>query len=700
MKEQYRSNRVSGLSSFLDTPTRAREQSSDAPRRQPGAILKTACLTALAVCLWFAFSPAGFAAANTPLNGSSPRPFYVFAHNPNDLDSVTNALLNGCNAFEPDIDTKTCGGKTFLIDFDPDGGGIAACDQTKWVEWCDAVHDLALQFPQLALVVVDIKSDAAKASFGSEIIDTVHNHLNTNGVDLNIIYSVAKIGHGEVFDNIIGKLGPREGVQVDADDSPDAVLGYFFGRDYFENIGYGDGTATPGPDLPRAIDRASFLRATIGEPKAVTYVYTLSTESSMHSFINAGVDGIIVTDGSQTELADIVTNSHPEIRMATRNDNPFHTLYETYGLEIITSNVQDAGTDADLTFTLHGCRGSATITVNTGYINALLNSGRMEAGNTDWITIPSADLGQLTSITVHHNGNPNDNWQLQEIRVSSLRWVGMNIGHSREYTATFNQVIKMGETFNRPLTPNFTLPAPTIQCPPAQIVPNDLNQCGAVVTFAPEVKGLCDDVTAVCVPPSGGLFPIGATPVSCYATNTSGGGSAPCTFTVTVQDTQAPVIACPAPIVVNATSSTGAVVPFAVTATDNCGVTVVSTPASGSVFAIGDTTVQSTATDSSANQASCSFNVHVKGAAEQTADLLLAVNSLNLSKPGVKKALLFQLNAALASLQSNNLLAACGSLQSFIGLVLAQRNNTISSSDADYLIAAAIQIRAVIGCTP
>ena len=67
---------------------------------------------------------------------------------------------------------------------------------------------------------------------------------------------------------------------------------------------------------------------------------------------------------------------------------------------------------------------------------------------------------------------------------------------------------------------------------------------------------------------------------------------------------------------------------------------------------------------------------------------------------GVKSALLFQLNATLASLQSNNLAAACGSLKSFIDLIEAQRNKTISSSDADLLIAAAIQIRAVIGCTP
>jgi hypothetical protein len=661
---------------------------------------RLAWVGALAAQLLAGFAPAAEAAASTPLNGSSPRPFYVFAHNPNDLDSVTNALMNGCNALEPDIDTKTCGGKTFLIDFDPDGGGIAACDQTKWVEWCDAVHDLALQFPQLALVAIDIKSDAAKSWYGSEIMDTVHNHLNTNGVNLNVIYSVPGTNHGEVFDNILDKLGPREGVQVDADDSPDNVLGYFFARDYFENIGYGDGTSTPGPDLPRAIDRAAFLRATIGEPKAVTYAYIVSTESSMHSFINAGVDGMIVTDGSQTELVNLVTNKHPEIRLGTRDDNPFHPQYESYGLEVVTSDVADAGTDADLTFTLHGCRGSATITVNSGHFNALLDSGRMEQGNTDWITIPSANLGQLTSITVQHNGNPNDKWQLQEIRVSSLRWLGMNLNHTREYTAAFNQVFVEGDTFGRPLTPNFQLPAPTIQCPSPVTVPNDLNQCGAVVSFSPLVDGPCDNVTAVCLPPSGTLFAIGVTPVTCYATNNVDSGSAPCTFIVTVQDTQAPVITCPPPTVVNATGPAGAVVSFAVTAADNCSVTVVSTPASGSVFAIGDTAVQSTAADPSANQASCSFNVHVKGAAEQTADLLMALNSLNLSKPGVKNALLFQLNATLASLQTNNLVAACGALQSFIQTVNAQRNKSISTADADLLVAAANQIRTVIGCTP
>jgi HYR domain/Carboxypeptidase regulatory-like domain len=95
----------------------------------------------------------------------------------------------------------------------------------------------------------------------------------------------------------------------------------------------------------------------------------------------------------------------------------------------------------------------------------------------------------------------------------------------------------------------------------------------------------------------------------------AGGGNGPtCTFTITVNDTQAPVITCPANITV-ATANVNSpcqVVTFAPTASDNCpGVTVVCTPASGTCFPVGVTTVSCTATDASNNTASCSFTVSV-----------------------------------------------------------------------------------------
>jgi hypothetical protein len=115
------------------------------------------------------------------------------------------------------------------------------------------------------------------------------------------------------------------------------------------------------------------------------------------------------------------------------------------------------------------------------------------------------------------------------------------------------------------------------------------------------------------------------------------------------------------------------------------------------VFPIGTTTVADDAADPSGNHSSCSFTVHVKGAAEQTTDLITAVNSLAVAG-GIKNALLAKLNAAIIKIQENNTAAACGELQAFINLAEAQRGKAISAADADSLIVAATRIRSVIGC--
>ncbi|HJQ22513.1 MAG TPA: HYR domain-containing protein [Blastocatellia bacterium] len=149
----------------------------------------------------------------------------------------------------------------------------------------------------------------------------------------------------------------------------------------------------------------------------------------------------------------------------------------------------------------------------------------------------------------------------------------------------------------------------SITCPANVTQSNDPNQCGATVTYpAPTANGSCGTIT--CSPASGSFFPKGTTTVTC----TSSSGPS-CQFTVTVNDTQPPSITCPA----NVTSVTAQTCPptgsSVVTypppvATDNCpGVTTSCTPASGSTFPIGSTTVTCTATDTSGNTASCSFTV-------------------------------------------------------------------------------------------
>ncbi len=92
------------------------------------------------------------------------------------------------------------------------------------------------------------------------------------------------------------------------------------------------------------------------------------------------------------------------------------------------------------------------------------------------------------------------------------------------------------------------------------------------------------------------------------------GGGPSCTFTVTVNDTQPPVITCPPnQTAVTATvSDPCVVVNFTTTASDNCpGVVVVCNPPSGSCFPVGVTTVTCTATDTAGNTATCMFTVSV-----------------------------------------------------------------------------------------
>ena len=98
---------------------------------------------------------------------------------------------------------------------------------------------------------------------------------------------------------------------------------------------------------------------------------------------------------------------------------------------------------------------------------------------------------------------------------------------------------------------------------------------------------------------------------------TDGAHTANASRTVYVVDTTAPVISCPADVVITLppnSPATSMVVNYpAVTATDSCAssVTVASSKASGSVFPAGTTTVDATATDAAGNTSSCSFNVTV-----------------------------------------------------------------------------------------
>jgi hypothetical protein len=586
-------------------------------------------------------------------------------------------------------------------------------------EYLEGVHDLAKQYQQLALIQLDVKPQAAKRANGQKILDAIHLHLNYDDVMLNVIINVGnRVPDADLFLDIYSQLGEREGVSVDGEDDPTLVV-TALGAAKDGNISYGDGTLGPGPNLAKAIDWASFLRASWGVPRTIGDVFVIANGPMMDFFMEAGADGIIpdhtinplpfpglaetefdLLSAPFTVLLASKVPFHPEIRYATREDNPFKPELQAYGLETRTLDVDDGGTDAPLTFTLEGCRGTSEVTFHTGEAPNLTGTGRMERGKTDHVTIPSLNLGKLTKLHILVDGGILDapNWALRDVAVSSARWLGSDKAGTVEYGATFDAVIENGKMQTLNLTPHFPEPEPTIECQAPITVNNEAGKCSAVVNFAPKVDGMCPDVTATSVPASGTAFAVGTTNVTSTAASPSFPLSHPmCKLSVTVNDVEAPLIACPAPMTIDATGPSGAAATFAPVAGDNCSATVSSVPASGSVFAIGTTAVNSTAQDPSGNQSSCSFTVHVKGAAEQLNDLIVAVSNLA-TKQGTKNALLVKLNAALAKVQAVNNGPACGPLADFISLVNAQLGKDITVSDANALVAKATQIRAVLGC--
>src|SRR5262249_10417191 len=102
------------------------------------------------------------------------------------------------------------------------------------------------------------------------------------------------------------------------------------------------------------------------------------------------------------------------------------------------------------------------------------------------------------------------------------------------------------------------------------------------------------------------------TTVTCRATDTRGNTGTK-TFTVTVRDTTAPVVAVPTNATIEAAAAAGAPFIFTASALDllDGSVAVGCTPASGSIFPLGTTTVTCPATDKSANSGSKTFTVTV-----------------------------------------------------------------------------------------
>src|SRR2546425_4796543 len=154
---------------------------------------------------------------------------------------------------------------------------------------------------------------------------------------------------------------------------------------------------------------------------------------------------------------------------------------------------------------------------------------------------------------------------------------------------------------------------PPVVSVPANATVEATGPAGATFTYTASGLDAVDGVRLVtCAPASGATFPLNATTITCTASDTQGNtGSA--SLTVTVTDTKPPVVAVPANSRIEATALEGAVFTYNATSIDlvDGARAVTCTPASGSMFPLGQTPVTCTASDTRSNSGTASFTVTV-----------------------------------------------------------------------------------------
>jgi len=156
--------------------------------------------------------------------------------------------------------------------------------------------------------------------------------------------------------------------------------------------------------------------------------------------------------------------------------------------------------------------------------------------------------------------------------------------------------------------------APTIQAHPDVIAPAAATDTVVTYTKPSSVDAVDGPVDVTCAPASGSAFPFGHTTVTCAATDAAGNRSSS-SFDVNVHDVTPPVVQSHTPVVAEATGPSGATVPYTLPTADDSQdgpVPVACAPASGSLFALGQTTVTCSAQDAAGNTATSVFDLQVR----------------------------------------------------------------------------------------
>ncbi len=401
-----------------------------------------------------------------------------------------------------------------------------------------------------------------------------------------------------------------------------------YGRDYiFHTAAYGPSGVVVAADNNSSNNSTQRRNDLLSLPN-----HAVLTNSGWYTFewVFRDTNGVLAADLNVRDTNDTLlfsqTLSDPSDLTSNISGNPFYlwfnflavdtlpiddTLYARYetvssvpvsgsafpvGTTTVTNTVADAcGNSTNTTFTVTVADVEPPSAIRPADITVTNDPGQCGAMVSFAIPTNTDNCGVASVVATPASGS------IFPVGTTPVTVVVTDI-HGNTNSCTFNVTVNDTEP------PSANVPAEIVQA-------NDPGQCGAIVNFTlPTQTDNCGVAVSTATPPSGSFFPVGTTVVTVVVTDIHG-NAATNTFNVVVNDTELPVVTCPANIVQGVDpGQTYATVSFIPTATDNCAIqSIVATPASGSHFPVGINPVSVVATDIHGNTQTCSFTVQVVG---------------------------------------------------------------------------------------
>jgi glycerophosphoryl diester phosphodiesterase len=235
------------------------------------------------------------------------RPIYVIAHRTNALRSLEEAIAAGANAVECDV-------RHDVIDHDG-----AFPWSTSLTEWLETASDLASRYEHFGLIYFDVKEPRSLPAL-------VANARSKLPSTLSCVFSIADFEDRACFDSIIGNLGEREGIVIDA--MPDVTTYAKWLESHVKEIpswySYGVPSRKERHSLESVMPsiRSALLYRNQRQSFAKVCVWTLTEQTLMQTYLNTGVEALVVERPAVPDMLALVSTA-PDVRLATRADDAF-----------------------------------------------------------------------------------------------------------------------------------------------------------------------------------------------------------------------------------------------------------------------------------------------------------------------------------------------------------------------------------------